>query len=127
VSRGARPTARGLVARLGGVERLRVLLDRFYLRLYEDPMVGFFFAGKDRARIVDGQLGFLLKAFGETASFDGRHPSVAHLDLPPILRGQFDRRLVVLRSVLEEAGVPAADVDLWIRVEESMRRHVQRR
>lgn len=123
----ARRTAgtRGLVARLGGRARVRAILDAFYARLFDDLMVGFFFAGKDRATIVDGQLAFLLKAFGEEATFAGRHPRAAHVDLPPIRKGHFNRRLLVLREVLAEHGVGADDIEAWVRAEESMRRHVQ--
>ena len=98
----------------------------FYDRLVTDPIVGFFFAGKDLAKVVDGQHGFLMRVFQETERFDGIHPSKAHVDLPPILRGHFDRRLVVLREVLSELGVDPEDVDAWIKVEEGMRRLVQR-
>ena len=116
----------GLVGRLGGPDRLREILTVFYDRLVTDPIVGFFFAGKDLAKVVDGQHGFLMRVFQETERFDGIHPSKAHVDLPPILRGHFDRRLVVLREVLSELGVDPEDVDAWIKVEEGMRRLVQR-
>jgi truncated hemoglobin YjbI len=117
----------GVVERLGGLPRLRAILARFYARLAADPMVGFHFAGRDLDAIIDGQTAFLAKAFGATAEFKGRHPSVAHRDLAPILRGQFDRRLVLLEQVLEEEGVAAADRETWLAVERSMRAVVQRR
>ena len=91
---------RGLVGRIGGPERLREILRRFYEQLFEDPIVGFFFAGQKIEKIVSGQHAFLMRAFQETRRFTGVHPSKAHVDLPPIRRGQFDRRLVVLRDVL---------------------------
>ncbi|MEM7203597.1 MAG: group 1 truncated hemoglobin [Planctomycetota bacterium] len=125
--RPLRLSPRGLVGRVGGRARVREILQMFYARLATDPMVGFHFAGHDLEAIVDGQLAFLWKAFGETAQFRGRHPSVAHRDLAPILRGQFDRRLVVLEEVLTQAGVPAPDREAWLAVERSMRAVVQDR
>jgi truncated hemoglobin YjbI len=116
---------KGIVARIGGPERLREILERFYAKLFEDPMVGFFFAGKSLDAIVAGQLGFLLWAFGAKPELESRHPREAHADLRPILRGHFDRRLVVLREVLTAEGLAPDDVDAWLRVEESMRPHVQ--
>ena len=116
----------GLVGRLGGPDRLREILTVFYDRLAVDPIVGFFFAGKELPKVVDGQHRFLMRAFQETERFDGIHPSKAHVDLAPILRGHFDRRLVVLREVLAELGVDPADVEGWVKVEEGMRRLVQR-
>ena len=100
----------GLVGRLGGPDRLREILTVFYDRLVADPIVGFFFAGKDLGKVVDGQHGFLMRAFQETERFAGIHPSKAHVALPPILRGHFDRRLVVLRD--PDAGRGAAGKEL---------------
>lgn len=116
--------AKGLIDRLGGVESVRELLDRFYLRLFDDVLVGFFFVGHDRATIVEGQLQFLRWATGEQADLAGRHPSTAHEGLPPILGGHFDRRLVVLDEVLREEGVADADREAWLRIERSMRKHL---
>lgn len=123
---GRRRSARGLVTRLGGPASVRVLLADFYARLAADPIVGFFFAGKDLAKIVDGQLAFLCKVSGESEVYAGRHPAQAHLDLAPIRRGQFDRRLQLLRETLTEHGVEADDVAAWLQVERSLRRRIER-
>jgi hemoglobin len=119
--------ARGLVTRLGGPARVRALLALFYARLAQDPLVGFFFAGKNLDAIIDGQLAFLSKVSGEAPVYRGRHPAQAHLGLPPIRRGQFDRRLVVLRETLEEAGVDPVDVEAWVGIERSLRGRIERR
>ncbi len=116
----------GLVGRLGGPVRLRAILDDLYARLAADPLIGFFFAGKDLSMLAAGQHAFLMRAFQETERFHGRHPGVAHLELAPIRRGQFDRRLFVLREVLTEQGVHPLDVDAWAKVEEGMRGLIQR-
>jgi truncated hemoglobin YjbI len=122
----AKSSGIAMVERMGGPAAVRAILQRFYERLAQDPMVGFHFAGRDLEAIVDGQLAFLLKAFGVTAEFAGRHPSVAHGELAPILRGQFDRRLVVLAEVLEEAGLTEDERERWLAVERSMRSVVQK-
>ena len=101
-------SAKGLCDRLGGVESVRSILDRFYARLFDDVLVGFFFVGHDRAKIVDGQLQFLRWATGDRDDLPGRHPRTAHDELPPILGGHFDRRLVVLDEVLRDEGVADA-------------------
>ncbi|MHC4813925.1 MAG: globin domain-containing protein [Planctomycetota bacterium] len=118
---------RGLVGRIGGPERLREILHRFYQQLFEDPIVGFFFDGQDLDKIVSGQHAFLMRAFQETERFTGVHPGKAHVDLPPIRRGQFDRRLAVLREVLTAEGLDPADVDAWVKVEEGMRRLIEKK
>lgn len=121
-----RRSARGLVTRLGGPAVVRGLLADFYARMAVDPIVGFFFAGKDLARIVDGQLQFLCKVSGEIEVYSGRHPAQAHLDLAPIRRGHFDRRLVLLRETLSEHGVDDMDIAAWLQVERSLRRQIER-
>ncbi len=118
---------RGLVERIGGPARLRAILERFYGRLAADPMVGFFFAGRDLAAIVDGQQAFLVWAFGAEPDLRARHPRDAHGALPPILRGHFDRRLVILKETLLDEGLDRDDVAAWLKVERSMRKHVQAR
>ena len=120
-------TAKGMVERVGGSDALRKILRRFYARLLADPMVGFFFAGKDLGAIVDGQHAFLLWVFGAVPQLRAKHPRDAHGELPPILRGHFDRRLVILRETLEAEGLADEDVEAWLKVETSMRRHVQAR
>ena len=117
---------RGLVERIGE-ERVRAILRRFYRRLREDALVGFFFAGRDLDDIADGQLAFLQRATGAAPHRPPRHPREAHRDLPPILRGHFDRRLLVLREVLEAEGVQAEDVEVWLRLEQSLRALIQSR
>ena len=117
---------RGLVTRVGGPERVRAILERFYARLAADPMVGFFFAGHDLGAIADGQLAFLMKATGLDPGRPFEHPRVAHRALPPILRGQFDRRLRILEDTLVDEGVDGDDIAAWLALEESMRKVVQR-
>lgn len=117
---------RGLVERIGE-ERVRAILRRFYRRLHDDALVGFFFAGKDLDDIAEGQLAFLQRATGATPHRPPRHPREAHRDLPPILRGHFDRRLLLLREILEEQGLAPEDVKAWLLLEQSLRGVIQSR
>ncbi|MBK8977534.1 MAG: hypothetical protein IPM29_16600 [Planctomycetes bacterium] len=105
---------------------MRALLARFYRRQADDVLLGFFFAGRDLDAIAAGQLAFLRWATGDVDALSVRHPKDAHTALPPILRGHFDRRLVLLRETLEAGGVAAEDIEVWLRLERAMRRHVVR-
>ncbi len=111
----------GMVDRVGGPERLRALVEKFYQRMALDSIIGFFFAGRDLQRIVDGQTAFLMRCFGATERYKGRPPNKAHAALPPIRRGQFNRRMQILRETLTEEGLPADDVEAWVKVEEGFR------
>lgn len=112
---------RKIVEDAGGPDVVRRLLLVFYQRMAEDALIGYFFAGKDLAHIADQQAGFILNAAGMTPRFEGKGPATAHIELPPIYRGHFDRRLVILREVLKENGVPSPVVDRWIAFEEGFR------
>ena len=87
----------------------------------QDLMIGFFFQDKDIQAIADKQTEFLLVAMGISPKFIGRSPSQAHLGLPPILPGHFDRRLVILKETLKDHGLSPDDIQIWIEFEEAFR------
>jgi truncated hemoglobin YjbI len=108
---------------VGGETKLRAILKTFYDRLFDDAMVGFLFAGKDKAKLIEHQLWFTARFLGGPSRYEGRSLPDAHAALP-ILAGHFDRRHWILREVLEAHGVPAAARDEWLRVDESLRHAV---
>lgn len=111
----------GMVDRIGGPDRLRAIVGTFYRRMSEDAIVGFFFAGRDLDAIAEGQTAFLMRCFGATERYTGRPPTVAHRALPPIRRGQFDRRLQILRETLAAEGIAEEDIAAWVKVEAGFR------
>lgn len=104
-----------------GVERLREVLHHFYARMKGDVLIGFFFDGRDTDAIADKQAELLLKVMGVRAEFTGMPPSQAHLKLPPILSGHFDRRLRLLEEVLRQEGLSDEDVATWVGFESAFR------
>ena len=115
-----------LVQSLGGETVLISIMERFYQTMSQDLMIGFFFAGHDLKDIAQKQASFFLMAAGMIQHYPGRGPSTAHQALPPILSGHFDRRLVILRQVLELEGLSELQVSAWMRFEESFRAVVVR-
>jgi len=105
---------------IGGEQGLRRVLRTLYDRLFDDPMIGFFFAGKDKEKLVEHQLWFTARFLGGPSRYTGRSLPDAHAALP-ILPGHFDRRHQILREVLEEHRVPAAVRDEWLRVDQSLK------
>ncbi len=87
----------------------------------EDLLIGYFFQGKDPNVIADQQLLFLMYAMGILPSYSGKSPTSAHLELPTIHTGHFDRRLVLLRETLQSHQVQARDIETWIDFEEAFR------
>ena len=105
---------------IGGEEGLRRVLRTLYDRLFDDVMVGFLFAGKDKEKLIEHQLWFTAKFLGGPSRYEGRSIPDAHAALP-ILPGHFDRRHQILKEVLEEHHVPPQVRDEWLRVDQSLR------
>jgi len=116
---------KNLLQSIGGEDRLREILRDFYHRMSEDILIGYFFTGKDLNSIADRQSDFLIYAMGASTTYQGKLPTSAHLELPPILKGHFDRRLVILRQTLKDHGLRDPDIQNWIDFESAFREVVQ--
>jgi len=103
---------------------IRKVVLKFYEKMSTDIMLGFFFTGKDLDRIAYQQAHFLLRAAGISSTYQGKTPAKAHSAIPPILQGHFDRRLVILKEVLEEAGFNENIVTAWVSFENSFRKSI---
>ena len=107
----------------GGEARLRPLLEDFYDRVFDDVMIGFFFKGKNKERLVQKELEFALKLLGAEVEYTGMPIPEAHAS-HPIMGGQFNRRTQILREVLADHGMPAEVCERWIAHTESLRHQV---
>lgn len=114
-----------LFDRIGG-DRLRAVVTEFYARVFDDVMIGFMFAGKDRLRLIDKEwelVAALLGAPGVT--YTGRPMRTAHASTP-IFGGQFERRLQLLRETLRDHAVDADVQQAWIDHVQSLRAQITR-
>lgn len=98
----------------------KILID-FYERMAKDLLLNHFFQDQDLRSIAKIQKQFLMRAMGATPGYSGRPPATAHSDIPSILSGHFDRRLVILEQTLREHGVAPEHVTAWIAFEEAFR------
>ena len=105
---------------LGGEPALRAVLQALYDKLFDDIMVGFLFAGKNKAELVEHQVRFTARFLGGPSEYTGRSLPDAHAALP-LLAGHFDRRHHLLKQVLVEYKVPAHVAAEWLRVDQSLR------
>jgi hemoglobin len=108
---------------IGGEERVRAVLQSLYDKLFEDPIVGFLFEGKDKQHIVSEQLMFTCHFLGGPQVYTGKPLPEAHAKLP-LLPGHFDRRHRLLAQVLEEQRVPEEVRRVWLGIDENLRRSV---
>jgi hemoglobin len=110
---------------LGGEPRLRAIIDRFVDRVMDDVMIGFFFRKVDRAQLKRLEYEFAASHLGAKTEYSGRPLDTAH-GPHPIMGGQFNRRLVILRKVLEELEAPPEVIERWMAHNERMRPLVTR-
>ena len=98
---------------LGGEPALRAIISRFVDRVFEDGMIGFFFARVDRQRIKDKEFEFAAAHLGAAIVYSGRPLPVAH-GHHAIMGGHFMRRIQLLRETLTDFGVPSEIRDHWL-------------
>ena len=110
---------------LGGEPALRAILVSLYDKLFADMMVGFLFAGHDKAQLVEHQVWFTAKFLGGPSRYTGRSLPDAHASLP-LLSGHFDRRHHLLRLTLEEHNAPPHVAAEWLRIDQSLKTAVLR-
>lgn len=108
---------------IGGEAAVREVLEALYAALFEDPIVGFLFEGKDREQIVSAQVGLTCAFLGGPQRYAGRPLPEVHATLP-LLAGHFDRRHRVLAETLRAKKVPEAAAAEWLRIDQSLRASV---
>ncbi len=84
-------------------------------------MVGYFFEGFNLGHIAEMQASFILRAAGLTSTYSGHTPDRAHENLPPILPGHFDRRLMILKETLKGFGLDDVQIQTWVDFEDAFR------
>lgn len=108
-----------------GHDKLREVIEAFYDRMFGDDMIGFLFAGKDRATLVQREWEFTARMLGAKMAYSGRSIPDAHRN-SPIMGGHFDRRLQLLRNVLADFAVAPAVQEKWLEHTIAMRHMVTR-
>lgn len=111
-----------LFDRLGG-DALRAIVTDFYRRVFDDVMIGFMFAGKDRARLIDKEWELAARMLGADVRYSGKSMPDAHARVP-ITGGHFDRRTQILRETLAAHAVPQDIQDAWLGHVEALRAQI---
>jgi hemoglobin len=107
----------------GGEAKVRAVLTSLYDQLFDDPIVGFLFQGKDKAHIVEQQVAFTCRFLGGPQRYEGKSLPEAHASLP-LLPGHFDRRHHLLAQALERQHVPETVRLAWLRIDQALRTSV---
>ena len=119
----ARSTSVTLHDDIGGDDGIRAVLRTLYDQLFDDPMVGFLFAGRDKLHLVEQQVRFTARFLGGPDRYEGKPLPAAHATLP-LLPGHFDRRHHLLGLALVAHAVPAHVAARWLEIDESLRSSV---
>ncbi|MCA9581465.1 MAG: group 1 truncated hemoglobin [Myxococcales bacterium] len=105
---------------IGGEAALRVIVGDFVDRVFDDPMIGFFFRHASRDRIKEMEYQHAAHFLGGIPAYGGRPLRETHAR-HPIRGGHFERRKELLRRTLRDHGVPEEIVHAWIAHNESLR------
>ena len=108
---------------VGGAERGRSLIEVFVRASASDFIVGFFFEGKDLERIVRHETELACAHLGGPSKYTGKPLRAAHGPLR-INRGQFRRRLAILRTTLLAEGVDPEIVERWVGANQALQESV---
>ena len=109
-----------LFDQIGG-ERLRAALTDFYQRVFADVMIGYLFAGKDKAHLIDREWELTARMLGAThVKYTGRAMREAH-GRHQILGGHFDRRLQLMKQALAAHDAPPAVIDAIVAHTQALR------
>jgi hemoglobin len=104
-----------------GEGALRAVLADFYRRVFADVMIGFMFAGKDRAHLVDREYELVAALLGAPGiKYTGMPMRAAHAK-HTIFGGHFERRMQILRETLRDHAVDADVQRVWLDHAESLR------
>lgn len=115
-----------LSERVGGELAFEATIRDLYDRMFSDMLIGFFFDGKDKERLIKSQMAYLSAHLGDRAgTYAGPSIRRAHESLA-ILPGHFDRRHHLLREVLKVHDVPNDVQEAWLAFDQSLRPFVIR-
>ena len=108
----------------GGEEAIKIILSTFYDAVFDDIMIGFHFRNADKERLIRVETQMTCIALGaKHMKYEGKSVRAAHAP-HPILGGQFERRLQILREAMEEHQLPQNVREAWIEHNQKLRPQV---
>lgn len=90
---------------IGGAPSVSAAVDKFYVRVLDDPQLAPFFEGVDMERLKAHQRKFIAAAIGGPEIYEGRDMGAAHAHLG-VSDSDFEAVVGHLVVTLEELGVP---------------------
>lgn len=109
--------------RIGGEAEVRRVVRCVVDQFFQDFIIGFLFQGRDRERIIAHEVEHASRHLGAEVAYTGRPVGAVHRPLR-INRGQFRRRLAILRTVLLREGVAPDIVERWVEADAALERAI---
>lgn len=94
-----------LYEELGGLEKLKQIVDEFVDKLVDDLMVGYLFRKSDKIRIKEKEFELLANILGAKIKYTGNSVKEVHKTLN-IKSGEFERRKQILKEILLKYNCP---------------------
>ncbi len=108
---------------LGGELGLRVIINDFIERLYDDVMIGFLFRRVSALHLKEMEYQFAAEFLGAPIQYGGRDLNEAHA-VHHIRGGQFARRSQILSEVLDAHHVPSQIKTAWLEHTEKLKSEI---
>jgi len=109
-----------LLELVGGIATLQRVHKIFYDKVYADPWLGKFFAGRNQESIENRQTDFMAEKMGGATKYIGKDPYMAHRAFF-ITEELFELRSNLLRESLNEFGMPAHLIERWIKIDNAFK------
>jgi hemoglobin len=115
-----------LFEKAGGMDGLRAVLGDFYDAVFDDVMIGFHFRNANKERLIQKEAELAARMLGASdVKYTGKPLRQAHAP-HPILGGQFERRLQLLREAMEKHNLPEDVRTEWVAHTQALRSQVTR-
>lgn len=108
---------------IGGRQCLERVHGRLNEKLFAHPVLGAFFAGKDRTHQENQQTDFMSAEFGGPRRYGGRTIDGAHQHMF-ITEALFELRHAILAATLDECGIEPALRNRWLALDHGFKNRI---
>ncbi|MFK7872724.1 MAG: truncated hemoglobin [Oligoflexales bacterium] len=101
-----------------GSKKLEDIIRHFYDNAFEDVMIGYFFTGKDKEKLIRHQIEFTSQLLGCTdINYQGQPLPQVHNKLAGLRKPHFDRRHLLLKEAMSAFQLPNEITEEWLTLE----------
>jgi hemoglobin len=104
-----------------GQDKITAIIQDFYAQAFVDPIIGYFFDGKNQDHLIQQQVSFTIGMLGGPKNYTGKPLELAHrsLNLRP---AHFNRRKILMEETMQRHNIDKSCQEEWLMLEEQFRR-----